>query len=204
MKIGIDVDGVLADFVRAYQPLFVSVTGRDLFHPGDIDNPPVWEWPTLRGYLHEETREVWNVILKDETFWFNLQPFAENCMAIMEFFHTGQADLHDVYFITSRPGVDTKFQTEQWLMTHPRVIDSTVLIAAHRTKGILAKALQLDCYIDDNYDNCVDVVRESPTTRCYLLHRSYNNGTDINRVLDVERRRVPSVLQFLLKEGLIA
>lgn len=206
MKIGIDIDGVLANFVASYQPLFVKVTGRDLFQPGDIENPPVWDWPALRGYTTDETKAVWDVIVKDEQFWFNLHPFNANCTAIRDFFYTGLANEHEVYFITNRPGVQSKAQTEEWLANYLNLFNPTVLVIRHREKGSIAKALQLDAHIDDNYDNCCDVVRCSPKTRSYVLDRSYNQPTcpeDVFVSGAVEQYRMQSVASFLHQEGLI-
>jgi uncharacterized HAD superfamily protein len=88
---------------------------------------------------------------------------------------------HEVYYITSRPGFRVKQQTEMWLQRHMSAYrawqhNPTVLIVGHRVKGETAKALGLDCYIDDNLDNVNDCGRVSPTTRTYLLDRSYNQA----------------------------
>ncbi len=185
MKIGFDIDGVLADFVSSYQRTVVRITGRDLFHEGDNENPPCWNWPGERGYTKAEIDAVWEFIRGSKSFWYGLgttEHLTTLYLLLPELEHR-----HDVYYITSRPGATAKRQTEAWLMRYlpyeQYEVSPTVLIA-HK-KGAAALALGLDCYIDDNYDNAVDVAVSSLTTRTYLLDRAYNQGSlprDVARV----------------------
>jgi hypothetical protein len=183
MRIGFDIDGVLANFVAAYQPLCVQLAGGvDLFWLDDINNPPCWDWPQFRGYTDEQVKRVWDSIIGSRSFWFNLQPHTDNITALAMVLRYLEHK-HDVYFITSRPGVTAKRQTEAWIrryLPYDRDIAPTVLLAS--AKGAAAKALKLDVYLDDNLDNAKDVLRESPKTRMYLLDRSYNQGNVITIV----------------------
>ncbi len=194
MRIGFDVDGVLANFIPEYQKLVVQLSGKDLFHPGDDVHPPCWLWPEMRGYSPACMSEVWKVITGSHDFWMGLQELP-GCstlrLCILDLMRW-----HDVYFITSRPGKDAKWQSEQWLMLHLEIDRPTVLISS--AKGLCAKALKLDCYIDDNADNVTDVVLQTdpgPMTRTYLLNASYNKAE--NMFIDSRVRRVYSLGQFL-------
>ena len=198
MKIGFDIDGVLASFIPAYQRLFVETTGRNTFHPNDDKDPPCWNWPQYRGYTKEEVDLVWARIKASRDFWLSLGE-TQHCSTLRMCI----ADLnrwHDIYFVTNRVGVDVKWQTEQWLMLHLGIEGPTVLISS--MKGLCARALKLDCYIDDNLDNANDVitqtlpstraqrgtapVNEQPDTRVYLLNRNYNyEGLCDNRIVRV-------------------
>jgi 5'(3')-deoxyribonucleotidase len=198
MKIGFDVDGVLANFVPAYQNKFVEVTGRDAFEPMDILNPPCWDWPTLRGYTKEDTGKVWASICADPNFWLALRPLWGNVRTLGLLAPSLEKN-HDVYFITSRPGVAVKRQTEEWLrqfVAHYQAQDPTVLIVGHRVKGLVAKALKLDVYIDDNLDNVNDCARESIATRTYLLDAAYNQAGEGEEELDPLVIRVDTLGQM--------
>ena len=193
MRIGFDVDGVLARFTTAYQQLVVDVAGVDLFEPGDATDPPCWNWPEYRGYDKNTIDKVWGHIKGSHDFWMSLSELPDCCTL-----RTLILDLqrwHDIYFVTSRVGRDVKWQTEQWLRLHLQMDLPTVLMSSE--KGLVAKALKLDVYVDDNADNVNDVIRrttptqnfvpamyciENPTfveaphpdTRTYLIDKSYN------------------------------
>jgi hypothetical protein len=211
MRIGLDVDGVLADFIKPYQQLHVMITGRDTFVAGDNVDPPVWDWPALRGYTKDETSLVWEHIKASKDFWRWMLPMNSNTTMLRNQY-VDIVNAHDLYFITTRVGVNAKHQTEKWLGKWVCCFDTTtptVLLAGYRQKGALAKGLGLDCYLDDNYGNCEDVVRESPTTRTYLLEHCYNvfgnqmkdGGWRTKQI--IEERRVPTLEAFLRAEGLL-
>ncbi len=203
MKIGIDVDGVLANFNYGAVALYRDVTGRDLFLPGDDYDPPVWNFAAHRGYTKEETSAVWERIKASSRFWRDLPLYEENCRALTRFARLRSEN--DVYFITSRLGLNAKDQTEGWFRGNALVFDPTVLIVGTGQKGNVAKALNLDCYIDDYYENCIDVVQRSPTTRCYVLDRNYNRPDVLPFTLSkLETNRAPSLKVFLQRECLIA
>ena len=198
MRIGFDVDGVLASFTPAYQALVIKHAGGvNLFHPNDDKHPPCWDWPEHRGYKKGVMQAVWKDIKTSHAFWLSLSE-TPDCstlrMVVLDLLRH-----HDVYFITSRPGSTAKWQTEQWLILHLGIERPTVLISIE--KGLCAKALNLDCYIDDNLDNVNDVSQQThpqtgalsmPSTRTYLLNKSYNQQTEGLFV-----RRVYTVGQFL-------
>lgn len=174
MRIGFDVDGVLAHFEAGYERLIVRTSGRNLFpwEPG-TNRPrgsPVWDWLQHFGYTAQEVGAVWDVIKTDGKFWLELDPTPD--VADLRAAWPSICDYSDIYFVTSRPGVRAKWQTERWLAEHCGADRATVIIASD--KGGVARALNLDAYIDDNIDNAVSVTRDSPTTRTYLLDAAYN------------------------------
>lgn len=173
MRIGLDIDGCLADFDHDYVRLFPTLTGRDLFPPWPFA-PPCWYYPEYYGYTKEEVSTVWSWIKGCPTFWLNLSDYqvayrsvrrASNCAS----------DGHDVYFISSRPGIKAKDQTEMWLRRQG-MLNPTVLTSSE--KGLCAKALNLDYYIDDRPENVLDVLVTSPRTHTYLLNKSHNRADE--------------------------
>lgn len=195
MRIGFDIDGVLAHFEAGYEKLIVEVTGKNLFpwEPGQnrCGGSPVWDWPQHFGYTNEEVSAVWQRLKDSGTFWLDLDemPGAAELRAVKHRLTT-----HDVYYCTSRVGLDCKWQTEMWLGQHINELTPTVLITSE--KGLACRVLKLDAYIDDNFDNAQNVVSDSPKTRVYLLDADYNRLVG----LEPSVTRVQSVSEFLSRE----
>jgi 5'(3')-deoxyribonucleotidase len=180
MIIGVDIDGVLASFNEGFIQRVVDVTGRDLFPPRPFDIP-CWDYPAHYGYTPEETANVWDSVTSDSKFWQNLPAYPDTLVSLTLLSNAAIAG-HDVYFITSRPGIQAKLQTERWLKRHGYLPTPTVLISS--AKGKCAAALQLDKYIDDKWENALDVASVTGA-EVYLLNRPWNQRpamSGINRI----------------------
>ena len=174
MRVGIDMDGVLADFNTTFIDLIVQTTGKNLFPPGPFDIP-TWHYPEHYGYSRDEVKEVWEVVKNSERFWFMLQPYDD----AVDFIKQLDPEKHDIYFITNRVGLNVKYQTESWLeffqfaMESNRIAMPTVLISEH--KGYAAAALNLDVYIDDKVENCEDVKTWTKDCKVFMRARPWNH-----------------------------
>ena len=173
LKIGIDVDGVIADFYTGYETLTIETAGIDLFgarrYP--LEEPPTWNWPEFYGYTAETMREVWNRIKNSRDFWYRLGALAD-VEAARRLFQTGA----DVYFITARPGLKAKRQTEAWLALYG-MPGATVLLSER--KMLCCRALDLDVYIDDKSENIENIDAVTPDTYGYLISRRYNAYAEV-------------------------
>ena len=123
------------------------------------------------GYSKEQDKAVWKAIREDDKFWWGLSPY-DDAFYAMEQITKLWEDKHEIYFITNRPGVDVKLQTEAWLINFGTGILPTVLIS--EAKGKCCDALKLDFYIDDKTENCEDVKRNS-LTNCLMLAQPWNH-----------------------------
>lgn len=177
--IGVDIDGVLAQFNESYIDLVIKVTGKDLFPPRPFAIT-TWNYPEAYGYSNEEVSAVWKAIIASRDFWRKLQPYDDAKSFLRQLWQRDQ----EVYFITSRVGDHVREQTEFWLK-HMGFYHPTVLISSE--KGECCHALKVDFYIDDKNENCVDVAMKSPITYGYMLARPWNApqvaaGIDIPRI----------------------
>lgn len=187
MRIGFDIDGISADFIPAYEEMFVRTTGRNDFPPVDpVNSVPEWNWPTRYGYTAAETKAVWAVINKDSHFWQRLNTTPEFATFSRWFYDQDVRD-HEIYFVTSRPGLNPKLQTEDWFYRH---LNCPVTVLISDSKGAVCKALNLDFYLDDKLENILDVQQTSPNTRAYLLDRAYNRDQEVTH-------RISTVAEFL-------
>lgn len=198
MVIGVDIDGILADFNSSYIELVPKLTGRNLFPAGYTkDDITTWSYPETFGYTNKEISEVWDWIEQDDEFWSNLNPLegAEdfiNKLAGLEISKPA-----DVYFITSRVGCNVKWQTERWL-ARLGFDPATVLISAK--KGLCCQALKINAYIDDKNENIADVLHQSPGTCPYLLLRPWNSADAVFALApdrDFEFHSIKTLTSFL-------
>lgn len=204
MRIGFDVDGVLAEFQAAYQDLVVKVTGRDMFLSNDKNNPPCWDWPQYRGYSNGEIQKVWMFILSNSRFWYDLETtrFARNCASRLTTLFDNDNNAHEVYFITDRPGIKAKHQTERWLREWFDLDNATVIVTPD--KGVAARLLKLDAYIDDKPANVNAVAAETrpKKNKDYLVmfERLVKDGMSEVQLLEVSRsiHKTPMTRTFLL------
>lgn len=182
--IGIDIDGVLANFNAAYRHALFATTGRDLI-PEEVcrgskpgEEPPVWNYAPYYGYTREEDRETWKNITESSSFWMDLKPlpqaddFLERLDCRVELDPIGERP--EVYFITTRPGYDVKGQSTRWLSA--RFVDFPTVLITRGNKGQLAKGLGLTHFIDDKPENCTDVKHYVPECHVFLLSCRYNEA----------------------------
>ncbi len=180
MRIGYDVDGVLADFNAAYINLVAAKTGKDLF-PNRPFEITTWDYPESYGYTKEDMTRVWAHIAESDSFWKNLVAYP----GVYGYLSLRIKQSDDVYFVTSRPGSTAKAQTEYWLRSNGFRGEPTVLISSE--KGEVCHALKLDAYIDDRVENCQDVANKSPETLCVMLARPWNRPIDgVHRITDLD------------------
>ena len=182
MIVGVDVDGVLACFFKAYEDLTVKVAGVDLFparYPAVL--PPTWDWPEHYGYSAETMKEVWRQIKADTLFWKNLDPLPGAVNFLKKLYSTN----HEVYFITDRAGNEPQFQTHWWLQDQG--FDEPNVIISRKGKGSACTALSIELYIDDKGENVLDVMEKSPETRTLLLTYPYNKHIEgVERIEGLE------------------
>lgn len=195
MRLGIDIDGVLARFEDRYAEILTAQTGMT-FPVGSPDWPSTWYWERDAGITKKQENAAWETI-KTSDFWNTLPEMKGARQALKEL--SRLSDLgHDVYFVTSRPGHYAKFWTENWLMKHG-MGNPTVLIAVAHKKGQLAVGLDLNIFIDDKPENCNDVIMASPNTKVYLIDAPYNKWAEKHLDFGI---RIDSVMGVLFLEGL--
>jgi uncharacterized HAD superfamily protein len=173
-NIGIDIDGVVADFNAAL--------AHELGYQPVHRHPDRWDWPQALRPDHP-VDAVWERITNNAEWWCkSISPYAE--AAEWPLIHTLKLyqETGNLYFITSRPQVaDMKMWTEQWLKMYLRLHNPTVILAAD--KGLVAAGIGLTHFLDDNADNCTSVA-EQTAGRCatFILHRPYNAGYEHRHV----------------------
>ena len=168
MRYGIDIDGVLADFVKGFASLNDGTWQLDLSSWG-------------LGLTREQELDGWKKVTEDADFWLDLD-------VLNRFPQERLAPMDVVYFITKRketPGRSTAQEAAKWLYKKQGIAFPTVL--ALDNKGETCRALKVDAFIDDKPENCWDVMSQSPTTRVFLMDQPWNQwDTKVTRVKSLE------------------
>ena len=179
LRIGFDMDGVLADFAGAFREYGHRVCGptetaakyigqRRL--PGD--QPETEE--ARQAAAEQEARDrieharalrrredkIWQAIESTPDFWRTLKPVEEGAVARIHALMLRHR--WEVFFITQRPfteGETVQRQTQRWLVEQGFDLPTVLVLSGSR--GAAAKAIRLDYHVDDNSQNCFDVIADS-------------------------------------------
>lgn len=166
MKIGVDVDDVLAAFI----PEFVGIANELYDIP--LDTVPVdWEFSNF-NLTPDQMSVIWRKIRKTTNFWKNLSAKSDSNLLPQ-----AEQDGHEVYYITSRIptiGESIKDQTCEWLEEKMQVKHPVVIVSS--AKGMLANALNLDAFLDDRDKNCIEVMKHVPTCKVFIKDAGHNQG----------------------------
>lgn len=176
LRIGIDMDGVLADFAVAFHDverrLFggleiaegqpeteeqeqAAAAGQE---PGAAEDVPTGD---RSEYEVRRRRDlIWKTIQSTPDFWNTLKPI--DASAVRRIHALMLQHAWEVFFITQRPTTDgqtVQRQTQQWLVAQGFDWPSVLVLGGSR--GAAAVALRLDYLVDDTLMNCVDVLSQS-------------------------------------------
>ena len=175
LRIGCDLDGVLADMeaalVREAEKLFGARPKRDesrrqsldASSMGDIVPSEVADNAPLQHELQlsdRERRALWRHVRSIEDFWESLD---ETEPGIVRKLASLAADRRwEIIFLTRRPttsGDTAQLQSQRWLLEKGFPLPSVYVVTASR--GLIAAGLTLDIVVDDTPENCVDVASDS-------------------------------------------
>ena len=175
LRLGVDLDGTLADLSSAYhaceQRMFGSTSADAVEPPAEAEAEPRDETDVADDRLKRARQRslrqehVWRTIKQTPDFWLGLQPIEDGIIARL--YDTAVRGGWEVFFITQRPataGLTVQMQSQRWLIEHGFPTPSVVTLSGSRGKA--ASALELDYLIDDTPKNCVDVISDS---RCRPL-----------------------------------
>lgn len=160
LRIGIDIDGVLADFRTAFR----STAARCLRH--DIKETDDYE--TLGPLSPDDVRRVWESIGKTQNWWMDVPAYEPDQIARL--YSAMRAANWEVFFMTKRPpsaGDTVQFQTQWWIERFGFYLPAVMTVPGSR--GDLANGLRLDMIIDDQLINCVEVISAAPTKALLML-----------------------------------
>ena len=162
LRIGIDIDGVLADFRTAFHEAAVRSLRHDVDDTTDIEN--------VGPLSPDDIRRVWEHIAKTQNWWMEVPAYEPDQIARL--YSLMRAGGWEVFFMTKRPpsaGDSVQFQTQWWIERFGFYLPAVMTVPGSR--GDIANGLRLDLVIDDQLINCIEVISTAPT-KAVLLQRT--------------------------------
>ena len=181
LRIGVDLDGVLADMKSALDHHADQLFGPapSPSDPGRAADAQVSVAPEavpdkaplqLRRHLSpRQHRRLWRRIRGIEGFWELLEE-AEPGM-VTRLASLAAERRWEIIFLTKRPptaGATPQIQSQRWLASKGFHLPSVYVVTGSR--GLIASALSLDIVVDDRPENCLDVATDS-TARAIAVVR---------------------------------
>ena len=156
LRLGIDVDGVVADFRTAFR----AIAERELgIAPDDVETE----------LAKPDVERLWRSVASATNWWLDVPPYEPD--QIERLYALVRRARWDVFFMTSRPasaGDSVQLQTQVWLERHGFYLPS-VLTAPTGARGELTRSLRLDLALDDRMVNCLEIISASNAKALMIL-----------------------------------
>ena len=164
LRLGFDIDGVLADFQTALGSACRDLIGIEAGLVSARDLPTV------------ELKRAWRRIIRTPNWWTTLSAYEPDQIARL--YDLTRRNRWEVFFLTKRPptvGDTVQVQTQWWIESQGFYLPSVATVPSSR--GEIAQALRLDLVVDDQFVECVDCIGSSAAKALLMLRDTADQAT---------------------------
>jgi hypothetical protein len=160
LRLGVDVDGVVADFRTAFRALAERELGRSA---EDVE----------AELSKADVERLWRLVAETSNWWLDLPAYEPD--QIVRLYDRARHGRWEIHFLTSRPpsaGDSVQLQTQVWLEKFGFFLPAVMTTPAG-ARGEIARALRLDVLVDDRMVNCMEIIGAS-NAKALLIARGSN------------------------------
>lgn len=200
LRVGFDLDGTVADMYSALHEQALKLFGEEVLRKAayksktpqeavrqvagvktdaeQSDTKPASspeDDPTTAMAMNElhltarQQMQLWDHVKKIDNFWTSLPELEPGIIARIA--KTSVERRWEVIFLTTRPataGELVQMQSQRWLEAHGFRYPSVYVV--QHSRGKIADALNLDAFVDDRPENCLDIAVESKAKVLLIWH----------------------------------
>ena len=163
LRLGIDVDGVVADFRTAFRTLAERELG---IAADDVESE----------LSKADVERLWRSVGAAVNWWVGLPAYEPD--QIQRLYSLARRGRWEIFFMTSRPasaGDAVQLQTQVWLERHGFFLPA-VLTAPAGARGELCRSLRLDLALDDRMVNCMEIISASNSKALMVMRGTPDAG----------------------------
>ena len=158
LRLGIDIDGVLADFRNAFRDTARECLRREVVSDALSEN----------SLSHIDIDRVWNHIARRPNWWMTLRAYEPDEIAKL-YALCALAQVGSLFPDEASSECRRRGAVPDAMVAGAAGVLSAAVITVPGSRGDLANALRLDLAIDDQFVNCAEIIGAGPTKALLML-----------------------------------
>jgi uncharacterized HAD superfamily protein len=196
LNIGFDLDGVLANFAKAFSRVCNSLYGERCFLVEHENQILDWYWSNWYPVTQEESDTAFNVVYGTENFWANMEIMDHSDWSniIQKLSH--EKDIN-IYFITSRSENAGDSMVRQCISFLTKYGFENPQIIVSDKKAEFINLLNIKFFIDDSTKNVLSIHQNCPNCKIYTICTPHNKDIEENISNSCRYKRVSSLKEYI-------
>lgn len=192
MKYGFDLDDTLADTASVINKYAIKFDKEYLNGNGKLkdinDSKSYYYFAEGLNWNKENIARFFEIYYLEILKEIQIKPF------VKETINKLKKDENEIYIITARRKREDEIVekiTKDWLKNNGILYDGLFINIKEKSK--IVNQLKIDIFIDDSYENCIDVKRNT-NAKVYMLSTKYNIG-----ILDKQVERINNIDELIIE-----